>query len=1293
MKRSMITIFTILLLLGTFASVGAGTEEKETLMGSKVGAPARELGDTYVNEDASTITIGNAHIEIVLSKDTGGGISKIIDKATGIDLRGNKVPPPIILMIYYWTGSSHDIVIQWDAGSIIYSNETSNDHSRVVMEYNRFKGKDLNATVTITLENNSRMAGFRLDIENDEEFIVKSLYFPVIWGLGSIGDEGNDDEVFYPIGDGMVMKDPLSHYGDMHMTEMYPSTASMQVMCHYDPDETGLYMAAYDTRGHPKKPSLDWMEWGGDKHFTGFFQHMIPESIGNDHVMDYECMVGSFEGDWLDAAEIYREWAATTPFVSGGKVYEDKDTPEWFSKTSIVSSSNRDADIIHNRLTDIVNITTEFSELTGVNTTHLIFAWAKNGAWVGPDYFPPAAGEENFKNATAEISGNGDHVLLYISGSVWRIGRGDIGYEDWEFFNTIGKPWACIDANGDPTIDAGYLILNWTSARMDPMTDFWHDTVVNNLMSCLDLGVDAVQIDEFPIGSIFPCYNASHGHPLGYSKEISEAYLSILQDSRINGRAENPDLIISMEEPCEFYLPYVDTYVSRDNSPEFMIYPIAVEKLGDDVEFVPFFSHVYHEHVTSFAEPIPMNLNYPELFTKQMRRSIARGFITGEIVSGSGDRSENLRSDVISLYNTTVRASAGYANDYLIRGKPLRAPTLDVPDILVDWYFYSNGSIGNPFHERSILNSAWKDDNGNIGHTLVNWDLTSRSFDIELQKYDLEDGKWSVIITKNGVREVLLRSTDLPVTVHLDMAPDDVVLLEVTRLPDLSIELEDVVISDDLKMTEEEYPVNITFHNDGTSPVGEIEIGFELNETPLEPVVFTEEVLPGASATIIWTLNTTGVVGGMELKVHLDPEDMIEELDENDNLVQFELDILPRPKGNISLMVLDNETGLPIGNATVALFRGSSLILENLTDENGSFIFSQVPASNYLIRVWSELYLNGSIDFQLKEGEDLEVGVRLDPLLLNFEVHGSVVDDVSGSPLDGVQIKLVFTENGTVIETRITSLTGIFVFTGLVSDNFTIISSKDGYHTKDTIILIELPDKYNEIEIRLVKSPIIPQLGSINGSVIGAETGDPLVGANITIDGVDGVLATTDDEGNFELMDLEPGSLIIWASVQEYHSKGSTVLIEAGNVTILTIELEKIVIPFIEKAVLRGIVRDVDGAPIAGAIVRMVGSSISITTGSDGAFIFEGLDPGTYVLSISAVGYMPFESYEITLGEGDDIATPVTLAKISEEATGKENEVKEGMLIPLLIIIVLLILISFSIFWVFKKRRGGQIEE
>jgi hypothetical protein len=644
----------------------------------------------------------------------------------------------------------------------------------------------MHVTVTVTIHDEASVAEMRLSVVNNEQFILTSIYFPYIWGLGPIGNNGDDDSLLYPSGDGILIHNPASHMHNLpYLGGIYPGSISVQMMCYYDKDEAGLYLATYDTEGHPKLVNFGSGSWEGMNHLTASYTFLFPEYPGNDFSMEYDAIVGTFNGDWYEAASMYRDWAETTPFVSAGKVYEEKDTPSWYATTSIVQLLNRDNPFIEVlSLAEIVDITREYSEYTGLDTTVLIIGWERNGAWVGPYYYPPVEGEQAFRDAMDSLVSDGNHGFTYISGSAWRITRKDIGYANYELFNSTGLPWVALNKTGQPTYDLFYASLGWHTARMDPMTDFWHTIVVENALESVRLGVDMVQVDEFPIGALYPCYNDSHGHPVGYSKYISHAYRSILADIRSQGRMLNPAFIMSIEEPCEFYIPYIDTYVSRDNAPEALLYSGIVDSYGESVEFISLFLYVYHEYVTAFAESTSMDNYHASLYYNQMARSFARACASGEIVKAGGTTANQRNEPLFELFKRTATATVTYANDYLIKGVPLIPPEITVPMKRIDWFNWYADRLGTPIYEPAVMHSAWRADDDSFGLVFVNWAEESVRFDMEFPNYGDVGDRYSIILTTNGESTVASYNATLPYEIYLVLEQNDVVLVEAVSVID-----------------------------------------------------------------------------------------------------------------------------------------------------------------------------------------------------------------------------------------------------------------------------------------------------------------------------------------------------------------------------------------------------------------------------------------------------------------------------------------------------------------------------
>lgn len=67
--------------------------------------------------------------------------------------------------------------------------------------------------------------------------------------------------------------------------------------------------------------------------------------------------------------------------------------------------------------------------------------------------------------------------------------------------------------------------------------------------------------------------------------------------------------------------------------------------------------------------------------------------------------------------------------------------------------------------------------------------------------------------------------------------------------------------------------------------------------------------------------------------------------------------------------------------------------------------------------------------------------------------------------------------------------------------------------------------------------------------------------------------------------------------------------------------------------VIRGVVIDLAIRPVAGVLVNLTGTELAKTTGDDGSFAFAGLQPGTYFLQASKLGYSSLQgSAEVVAG-------------------------------------------------------------
>lgn len=84
--------------------------------------------------------------------------------------------------------------------------------------------------------------------------------------------------------------------------------------------------------------------------------------------------------------------------------------------------------------------------------------------------------------------------------------------------------------------------------------------------------------------------------------------------------------------------------------------------------------------------------------------------------------------------------------------------------------------------------------------------------------------------------------------------------------------------------------------------------------------------------------------------------------------------------------------------------------------------------------------------------------------------------------------------------------------------------------------------------------------------------------------------------------------------------------------------------------VIRGIVIDEAIRPIAGVLVNLTTGQANKTTGDDGAFAFDGLEPGTYFLTASKFGFESIQtSVDVVAGEDEPAIVKVQLVSIPSQ--------------------------------------------
>eukprot|EP01126_Amoeba_proteus_P041821 TRINITY_DN4512_c0_g1_i11.p1 TRINITY_DN4512_c0_g1~~TRINITY_DN4512_c0_g1_i11.p1 ORF type:complete len:475 (-),score=62.31 TRINITY_DN4512_c0_g1_i11:300-1724(-) len=226
----------------------------------------------------------------------------------------------------------------------------------------------------------------------------------------------------------------------------YPQS-TFQFMAAYmlSQSNSGIYFGVHDPRADSKTFLCDIPKNStpGGETFS-FRVEAQPQGAGRSFrkfVTPFPIVLSFFDGDWWDAAQIYRSWALTSArWTSLGPVVQRKDFPRWllqlttwvnshWQELDIFNTSGGDPEVVKNRVTEIHK---RFNLQNGLGLHW--YEWDTLGYALGsnytdcaseitcgfdthyPEYFPTRKG---FKESLQNLKNLGVRVTPYVNGRIF----------------------------------------------------------------------------------------------------------------------------------------------------------------------------------------------------------------------------------------------------------------------------------------------------------------------------------------------------------------------------------------------------------------------------------------------------------------------------------------------------------------------------------------------------------------------------------------------------------------------------------------------------------------------------------------------------------------------------------------------------------------------------------------------------------------------------------------------------------------------------------------------------------
>ena len=476
---------------------------------------------------------------------------------------------------------------------------------RVHIIWNYTGGAPFEVAVDVSLEKGRPMSHWRSSFKGLSGHESARVSCPVISGIRAY----DNADLIVPANRGHLVHDP-----GLKATETKPVSYSqgfpggtVQLMALYDREnqKNGLYFSSQDTGSFTK--SLSCSLTPGHVGLTA--STLIPDKEKTDaFAPGYDIVVGVFDGNWFDAARIYREWAVGEKFCRESRFHSGL-SPKWLQETAFWVWNRGRSDNVLAEAEDL-------QERLGLPVS-VHWHW-----WHGcpyddgfPEYVPPKEGRESFIKAMDHAREKGIRSIVYMNSFQW----GD-ATESWE--NRGAAAYAARSKDGGTYRHVFNIFSGNGLTPMCLSTPFWRDTysaLCDTVVNRYHAG--GVYMDQSC--NNFLCYNPDHGHPLGGGNAWVDGFGKLTAQIR-DCFAEGTDVMLAGEGTAEDWIPLLD---------DFLALVPSWERTGgvNNREPIPLFQAIFHDYAMTYGSY--SSLVYPpydELWPKQFRPKNAETLLPEE---------------------------------------------------------------------------------------------------------------------------------------------------------------------------------------------------------------------------------------------------------------------------------------------------------------------------------------------------------------------------------------------------------------------------------------------------------------------------------------------------------------------------------------------------------------------------------------------------------------------------------------------------------------------------------------
>ncbi len=393
----------------------------------------------------------------------------------------------------------------------------------------------------------------RIEVTNESDCQLRAVQFPRMTFVAG-PQPAEEATLVFPRAHGRSWRNPFDAPRGYLVGTMEPAglTGSMEMQFGtlYDDAGNGLYWAFYDGEGYHKRVVYDNTTRG---QIELKLEHM-PENCltpGQDYSSTYPVALGAYQGDWWDAARIYREWALQQKWCQRGPIETREDAAEWVKQADVwVRGDARRTPAEFEG--DFVSA---FQDAVGGTVGVQLYSWYQREPgehnWCATLGWPMV---EGFAEMIGRVRERGIHYTPYVNSL-------QTDLEDPSCPAGLESAFV-IGVDGTP--------LLWTDEGkkriMCAATETWKDMLVQACERLVrDGNVSGIYLDQLGGHCGRPCYAPNHGHPVGGGHYATDGLRDICQAIREAMWRHYPEAALSGEVQHEMLIDVTDHRLQHYN--------------------------------------------------------------------------------------------------------------------------------------------------------------------------------------------------------------------------------------------------------------------------------------------------------------------------------------------------------------------------------------------------------------------------------------------------------------------------------------------------------------------------------------------------------------------------------------------------------------------------------------------------------------------------------------------------------------------------------------------------------